>query len=890
MHRIYAAISAKRVRLFLALIAMVLAAPNTSAQELVLTPAHGPQGVAGHAPAVVFPDLGAGLPDPAKSYVIPLDAPPYLAAHGLTLIAADRALMSQEEATIGAGGSVTLVDTAAATRIDSYALPQALPVTMPPTLYDGYGTLAINPARTHILAISRFNTLWVIPAPFDHTAVVTTLLLPSGSGTPQTRAIAFDSVTGRAYVAVRTGILAIDPPYTSIAFTIPSSNGSPGENSGAIAMSPDNATLVATRGADLTFGPELRIFHAPFSAASVPGVLTITASSLDAMTFTPDGSKLMVVEASREASPALPRVYVVAAPFSGTSTVETLAFESGGFHQGFEDVDISADGQFAALSGGGGDNEPFVVLKAPFAAAGFSFYTITIPIFPAPYNGGSGRGNGTARFWSTAIAPLPPQVFVDGSAASVFGLAVAEGNSGTTDVTIPIHLSGSSALAVTVDYTTKDGTPSGLGIATAADNDYIPASGTLTFAPGETTKNIVVKVVGDTKYEADELFKVVISNPVNATLFAPGFADTALVKILNDDAVVLAAITSGPPPDGVVGVPYFFQLTGIGADPFKWTSQALPLGLTLDPATGVISGTPTLLQTVTFVVSLSDAVDRIASALYTIVITGVGQPALVTIPSLLDFGARTVGSTSPPFPVIIRNGGSGPLVLGSPFVSIAPGSDFALATGPGACADAQTIPQAGQCNLYFTFTPLGAGTRSLVVNLVSNAAPATLTLTGIGQGAPVPVVSIANAAAVIEGNAGTTPMTFAVSLSAPASSAVSVTYAVVGGTANNGIDYTLAGTGTLTFAPGVITQSIVVNVIGDTMNEADATVIIGLANPVGVTFGTATATGTIIDDDRGGATPAQMIPTLSAGAEGLLVVLLGLCAWSVRKPRKPRGN
>jgi hypothetical protein len=47
----------------------------------------------------------------------------------------------------------------------------------------------------------------------------------------------------------------------------------------------------------------------------------------------------------------------------------------------------------------------------------------------------------------------------------------------------------------------------------------VPVSGTLTFAPGTTTQNIVVAVKGDVIYEpGNELFKVQLSNPVNATI------------------------------------------------------------------------------------------------------------------------------------------------------------------------------------------------------------------------------------------------------------------------------------------------------------------------------------------------------------------------------------
>ena len=58
--------------------------------------------------------------------------------------------------------------------------------------------------------------------------------------------------------------------------------------------------------------------------------------------------------------------------------------------------------------------------------------------------------------------------------------------------------------------------------------------------------------------------------------------------------VAAPAVTSTPPPAGTEGVPYHHQLTATSPGA-TWavTSGTLPAGLTLDPATGVIAGTPT---------------------------------------------------------------------------------------------------------------------------------------------------------------------------------------------------------------------------------------------------------------------------------------------------------
>ena len=109
-------------------------------------------------------------------------------------------------------------------------------------------------------------------------------------------------------------------------------------------------------------------------------------------------------------------------------------------------------------------------------------------------------------------------------------VAEVEGDTGTTAVTLTASLSAASSSNVTVDYSTLD------GAATLGDNDYIAASGTLSFSPGATSQTISVLVVGDTKLEDYETFGLRLSTPVNATL---GNA-TGHVEILNDDKPQLA--------------------------------------------------------------------------------------------------------------------------------------------------------------------------------------------------------------------------------------------------------------------------------------------------------------------------------------------------------------
>jgi uncharacterized repeat protein (TIGR03806 family) len=121
---------------------------------------------------------------------------------------------------------------------------------------------------------------------------------------------------------------------------------------------------------------------------------------------------------------------------------------------------------------------------------------------------------------------------------------------------------------------------------------------------------------------------------------------------------------------------------------------------------------------------------------------------------------------------------------------------------------------------------------------------------GSGDPADRPVVSIADAV-VVEGDAGTTVLQFAVTLSAAAADPVSVQYATADGTALAGSDYA-ATSGVASFAPGVTSATVTVVVAGDGEAEGDETLTVTLFDPANATLGRAGATGTITDDDATG--------------------------------------
>ncbi len=75
-------------------------------------------------------------------------------------------------------------------------------------------------------------------------------------------------------------------------------------------------------------------------------------------------------------------------------------------------------------------------------------------------------------------------------------------------------------------------TPAGDGVAKTSDGDYIAKTGTLTFAPGETTKTITIEVKGDSKREADEDFYLDLYGISINGLFTKS---RGLGTVLNDD-------------------------------------------------------------------------------------------------------------------------------------------------------------------------------------------------------------------------------------------------------------------------------------------------------------------------------------------------------------------
>ena len=128
---------------------------------------------------------------------------------------------------------------------------------------------------------------------------------------------------------------------------------------------------------------------------------------------------------------------------------------------------------------------------------------------------------------NAALSATPTATLtINANDALTFGASTYRVNESTASATITVKLSGPASQPVTVDYATSDGTAT-------AGSDYTAATGSFTFAPGETSKTFVVPFINDTLDEPNETVMIDLSNPSsNAMLGSP--ATTVLTIVDND--------------------------------------------------------------------------------------------------------------------------------------------------------------------------------------------------------------------------------------------------------------------------------------------------------------------------------------------------------------------
>ncbi len=468
---------------------------------------------------------------------------------------------------------------------------------------------------------------------------------------------------------------------------------------------------------------------------------------------------------------------------------------------------------------------------------------------------------------------------------SVADATAAEGET----LSFAVTRSGLTTGATTVKWTTGDDDDADADQATA-DTDYTASTTaqTLSFLADEIRKTVTVASTEDAVDEPDETFAVTLSDPSagGALLDAE-----AIGTIADDDAeptvsvADAAAVNEGDDPTATADMSFAVTLSGASG---RTVTVPYTLGGTAAAGDDYTAPDPTSVTiapgdtTARILVPIRG--DVIDEANETVEVT-LGAPTHATVSTVEGEGEATGTVTDDDAPPVlsvdepaVAEGDAGTTATLTYTVTLAPASGktvtvaWADAATGSATADADYAAPTGAT---LTFAP-GVTSRTATVTVTGDdldevnetvvlrlSSPTDATLAGGGTtldaaGAITddddpPTVSVADAAAVDEGdNPTTTDMSFAVTLSGASGKTVTVPY-TLGGTAAAGRDYTGAASGSLTIAAGDTTASIVVQIRGDTLDEANETVEVTLGTPTNATVSTVAgegaANGTITDDD-----------------------------------------
>ncbi|MGB3240460.1 MAG: Calx-beta domain-containing protein, partial [Geitlerinemataceae cyanobacterium] len=164
----------------------------------------------------------------------------------------------------------------------------------------------------------------------------------------------------------------------------------------------------------------------------------------------------------------------------------------------------------------------------------------------------SAPGNGEVIITPTATGTIEPDD--RGLTIAASPASSVEGNAGTTPFAFTVTRIGNTAGTTTVDYTVAG---SGANPADAADLSGL-LEGSVAFADGEISQEIIVEVNGDTINEPIESFAVTLSNPGNGETL---LTDMATAAIVNDDATIsIAAVNDRQVEGNTDTTPYTFTI------------------------------------------------------------------------------------------------------------------------------------------------------------------------------------------------------------------------------------------------------------------------------------------------------------------------------------------
>jgi hypothetical protein len=485
---------------------------------------------------------------------------------------------------------------------------------------------------------------------------------------------------------------------------------------------------------------------------------------------------------------------------------------------------------------------------------------------------GATVGDGSATGTITNDDSAPPLL-------SIGDVSIAEGNSGSKTATFTVSLSAPAPSTVSFDVATGNGT------ATSGSDFVALALSNQQIAAGQSSKTVSVTINGDTTVEPDETFGVIVSNVSGAALF-----DSAAVgTIINDDSasgptlsindvsvsegnsatktatftITLSTAQSAPV---LVDVATANGTATAGSDYVAKTTAGLRMaaGTTSKTFAVTINGDTTSEPDETFTVNLSNASGAtIADGVGLGTITNDDAAATPTL-SIADASVTegNSGTKTLTFTVSLSPAASGTVSydIATSNGTATAGSDYVASSLTG-----QTI-SAGATSKTFAVTINGdtSNEANETFNVtLSNVSGATLgdgtavgTITNDDSAGGGPTLSIGDVS-MAEGNSLTKQMTFTVSLSAPASTAVTYNIATANGTAIAPTDYTAKSLTGQSIAAGSTSKTFVVVVKGDKTVEPNETFTVNVTSVAGATLADGQAVGTISNDDAAALTVAR---------------------------------
>ena len=432
-------------------------------------------------------------------------------------------------------------------------------------------------------------------------------------------------------------------------------------------------------------------------------------------------------------------------------------------------------------------------------------------------------------------------------------------NGGTSTVTASLSGASSEAVILAVGASPS----SGLSLS---------SNTTLTIAAGSTASTGAVTITA-TDDTTDALDKTVsVTATVSGTSGVSNPSDVTLT-ITDDDDPPSLSISSPSVTEGDSGsVTLTFEVTLSAASGKEITVDYADAGS--GTATSGTDYTALTSGTLTFIagdtskdIAVSVTGDTLDEANETVVVT-ISSASNATISTATGTGTITDDDATPTVTLslsstsISENGGTSTVTASLSgasseavilAVGASPSSGFSLSTNTTLTIAAGSTASTGAVTITATDDTTDAADKTVSVTATVSgtsgvADPSAVTLT-ITDDDAAPSLSISSPS-VTEGDSGSVTLTFEVTLSAASGKEITVDYADAGsGTATSGTDYTALASGTLTFSVGDTSKDIAVSVTGDTLDEANETVVVTISSASNATISTATGTGTITDDD-----------------------------------------